>query len=246
MKKSDKNRIQLSHQELTKSLREQLNMLSKSCREFDHGDVLESKRIAVHLRTLWPHTKRSKGLLSQLNLVQEAFDSSFKVPPTFITSGLSSPPSNERRLFAVGGGRNYVPLFDFGPSGIHKIPFNTWWEGHVISDGEGHIFTRRDIVLSVADTDGGAHVDSSLDPDYYALTRKGTFGIIRVVPTEDPKVFKKIETPSPVAVTLRQIGHETLKTLIPGYAYDGRIFYPGPSICYMSAVIVPKSDSEED
>jgi hypothetical protein len=102
------------------------------------------------------------------------------------------------------------------------------------------------LILAVADTDGGAHVDPTLDSDYYALTRKESFGVIRVVPTGEPNKFRKVKTPSPVAVTLRQIGHETLKTLRPGYNYDGRHFYPGGSICYMTATITPsiKKDNQ--
>lgn len=237
-----KKRIRLSQDELAKALNEQLEMLSKSCKEFDRGYVFESKRISVNLRILWYNTKQSKGLASQLNLANEVIDTAFVVPPTFITAGIPAPPSDERRLFAVGGSRAHAPLFDYGPAGFYKTPFHQWWEGNVLSDGEGHKFTRKDLVLAVANTDGGAHVDPTLDSEYYSLTRKGTFGIIRVVPTEDPKVFKRVETPSPVAVTLRQIGHETLKSLCPDYNYDGRRFYPGGALFYMSAVITPSTN----
>jgi hypothetical protein len=237
-----KQRIRLSRQELEKALQEQLELLRKSCENFDRGDLLEAKRIAVHLRILWHNTKKSTGLASQLNLANEVVDTAFVVPPTFVYSGSPEPPSDERRLFAIGGSRAYAPLFDHGPAGVSKSPFAQWWEGAVISDGEGHKFTRKDLVLAVANTDGGAHVDPKLDSAYYSLTRKGTFGIIRVAPTDDPKVFRKVETPSPVAVTLRQIGHETLKTLCPGYNYDGRSFYPGGALCWMQATITPIDD----
>jgi len=237
-----KKRVRLTSEELGKALKEQLAMLSKSCEEFDCGEVLEANQIAVRLRILWYNKGQSKGLASQLNLANDVFDTAFEVPPTFITAGLPAPPSHERRLFAVGGDKVYVPLFDYGPAGIHKTQFNQWWEGDVLSDGEGHKFTRKDLVLAVANTDGGAHVDPELNSEYYALTRKETFGIIRLVPTEDPKVFKRINTPAPVAVTLRQIGHETLRTLCPGYTYDGRRRYPGASLCYISAVINPSTN----
>lgn len=219
-------------------------MLRKSCEGFDRGDLFEAKRIAIHLRILWYNTPQSFGLVSQLNLANEVIDTAFVVPPTFVNSASPEPPSDERRLFAVGGSRAYAPLFDHGPAGVFKSSFTQWWEGTVISDGEGNKFTRKDLVLAVANTDGGAHVDPKLDSAYYALTRKGTFGFIRVVQTDDPKVFRKVETPSPVAVTLRQIGHETLKSLCPGYNYDGRRFYPGGAICWMQAVITPSAEPD--
>jgi len=240
-----KKRVRLSPRELGQALQEQLEMLRKSCERFDCGEVLEAKQIAVHLRIIWHNTSRSFGLASQLNLANEVIDTAFVVPPTFINpASPPEPPSDERRLFAVGGNRDYTPLFDYGPAGVLKSPFKQWWEGTVISDGQGHKFNRKDVVLAVANTDGGAHVDPELDLEYYELTRKGTFGVIRVVPTGVPNQYRKVETPSPVAVTLRQIGHETLKSLLPGYHYDGRRFYPGGAICYMTAVITPKTEPD--
>jgi len=240
-----KKRIRLNKNELRKALQEQLEMLRKSCERFDRGDVLEAKQIAVHLRTLWHNTKRSSGLASQLNLANEVVDTAFDVPPTFVNSESPEPSSDERRLFAIGGSRAYAPLFDHGPAGVSKSPFKQWWEGNVISDGEGHKFTRKDVVPNVANTDGGVHVDPRLDSAYYELTRKGTFGVIFAVPTDDPKKFRKVQTPSPVAVTLRQIGHETLKSLRPNYNYDGRRFYPGTTICYLSAGITPSDELDD-
>jgi len=239
-----KQRIPLSRQELEKALQKQLDLLEESCKRFDKGKLREREalNISLRLRILWHNTKKSTGLAAQLNLVNEVVDTAFVVPPTFVYSGSPEPPSEERRLFAIAGRGAYAPLFDHGPAGISKSPFAQWWESAVLSDGEGHRFTRKDLVLAVANTDGGAHVDPRLDSAYYSLTRKETFGIIRVAPTDDPKVFRKVPTPSPVAVTLRQIGHETLKTLCPGYNYDGRCFYPGGALCWMQATITPSAD----
>jgi hypothetical protein len=236
-------RIRLNQQELNNALQEQLKSLHKSCESFDdQGEVSEANHIAVSLRILWHSKGQSKGLVSQLNLGDDVFDTAFIVPPSFTTVGVPAPSSDERRLIAIGGNKAYVPLFDNGPAGIYKTPFIQWWEGNVLSDSEGHKFTRKSLVLNVADTDGGAHVDPTLDSDYYSLTRKGSFGVVRVVPTKDPKIFKRVETPSPVAVTLRQIGHETLKTLCPGYNYNGRGYYQGGALCYISAVITPSTN----
>lgn len=37
-------------------------------------------------------------------------------------------------------------------------------------------FTRKDIVLNVCNTDGGAHVDPGLAADYHALSRENSIG----------------------------------------------------------------------
>jgi hypothetical protein len=237
-------RIPLKQKELQEQLAIQLKLLRKSCENFDHGDELEALHISVSLRLLWHNKGKQKGLVSQLNLVNEVLDTAFLVPPTFITEGIPEPPSDEYRLFAIGGSRAYKPLFDNGPAGIFKTPFEQWWKGNVLSDIEKHKFTREDLVLEVAETDGGAHVDPALTPSYYALTRKETFGWIRAVETKDPKVFERIKTPSPVYVILRQIGHETLRTLCHWYKYDGSLFYPGGALNYISATITPSPNDK--
>ncbi|MCX6094965.1 MAG: hypothetical protein NTY63_09135 [Candidatus Bipolaricaulota bacterium] len=238
-----KKRIRRSSQELEGALHQQLGLLDGSCRHFDDGEVDEALQIAVRLRVLWHSTAESAGLVAQLGLADRVVDTAFAVPPTFVYSGSPEAASSERRLFAVGGERAYAPLFDHGPAGAPKVAFGEWWGGSVISDGDGHKFTRKDLVLAVANTDGGAHVDPVLDPAYYALTRGESFGIIRVVPTDDPNVFRRVATPSPVAVTLRQMGHETLKSLCPDYSYDGSCHYPGGGLCWMQATITPSTDT---
>lgn len=61
--------------------------------------------------------------------------------------------------------------------------FDEWWNKIVISDGnvQGNTyFTRKDIVLYLADKEGGAHVDSNYDKEkdeaYYNSTRSYQLG----------------------------------------------------------------------
>ena len=232
---------QLSREELKGALEEQLALLSSSCEAFDKGDTLQAKHIAVHLRILWHTTGRSRGLVDQLGIPKSVIDTAYDVPAVFRYNGSPAPVSQERRLFAMGA-RGFVPIFDTGPAGSRPVSFETWWEGTALSDGEGHQFTRKDLVLAVANKDGGAHVDPELDSAYYSLTREGNTNVAFLVPTGVPNQFRKATMPSPVAVALRQVGHETLRTLRQGYSYDGSCHYSGGAVCWISAHITPSDE----
>ncbi len=79
--------------------------------------------------------------------------------------------------------------------------------------------TRCDLVLNVADSDGGAHVDPSLDEAYMDLSRNNSLGwILREGDAVGP-------FPPPVMACVRQIGHEVLVTLREKAASESGVSY---------------------
>ena len=67
--------------------------------------------------------------------------------------------------------------------------------------------TRKSLVLAVADKDGGAHVDATLNPDYTVIkSGAGLFAMFQ------PAGGNPVEIPleSHSVATLRQIGYEVL------------------------------------
>jgi hypothetical protein len=68
-----------------------------------------------------------------------------------------------------------VALGNFGrePS---FVPFSEWWTERVLRDNKLRTMSRMDLVLNVADTDGGAHVDPELDETYMAVSRSNSLG----------------------------------------------------------------------
>lgn len=67
-------------------------------------------------------------------------------------------------------------------------------------------------MLYVADQDGGTHVDPKIGEDYAKLSRQNSMGRLYKKGAEE---WKPVENPH--LVTVRQIAHEVLKTLKPGY-----------------------------
>jgi hypothetical protein len=89
------------------------------------------------------------------------------------------------------------------------VDFTQWWDKKiVIRDNQKNTFTRKDLVLTIANTEGGAHVDPNLDQAYANLSRFHSLGwkFFRGDVAED---FKN----NPVLSSIRQIAHEVLKTL---------------------------------
>jgi len=69
-------------------------------------------------------------------------------------------------------------------------------------------FCRRDLILNVADTDGGAHVDPDLDEAYTDLSRKNSLGWMFFVGNIEETFIGR-----PELACMRQIAEEVLITL---------------------------------
>jgi hypothetical protein len=164
-------------------LRTQLRLLRRSAEHYDQGDDAEALRIATVVRLLVHDTAHSTSLLEHLGVkgplrfVDTAPRDPVGLPPGSISihAGLAIM----RATLRAGGRTRYVPpLGDLSPERRHSpTTFTDWWRRAFLTDNQGHSFARKDLVLALANKDGGAHVDSSLTPEYGALTREGSLGL---------------------------------------------------------------------
>ena len=196
----------LSETNLEAHLKEQLGSLQRAAHRFDEGIRSEAKGMAAILRILL-HSKRHPSLLKRLNCDQIPFLDTASVHDT------SNLIAFTGLLFLRSGETfGYFPRFDCLDEPVLWTPFEAWWSKIIFADGEKWHLTRRDVVITAADQDGGAHVDGAIEFDYAALSRENSLGWRRVigtgteVPIEDAELF-----------AIRQITHEVLRTLIPGY-----------------------------
>jgi hypothetical protein len=110
---------------------------------------------------------------------------------------------------AIGPNAAYVPYLDDVPDRCFGlVPFEDFWNRIVLVDGNGSVFTRKDLILTVADQDGGAHVDPTIDKKYAALARNNSMGWKIEYGDGGEKVLSGVELS-----TVRQIGHEILRSL---------------------------------
>jgi hypothetical protein len=188
--------------DLLQQLEHQVAFLQGSAESYDKGVRVEAKRLATHIRTLVHDTKRSTSLLLQLRMKDGGFlDSDAERPRGIISSyaglvGIRVQP----------GPAEYVPSFGTWP--VRSVPFTNWWNGVIIADLQRREITRRQLILAVANEDGGAHVAPELDEIYAALSRENSMGLAHFAEGTAPQTVQGVAFAS-----VRQIAHEVLGTL---------------------------------
>jgi len=189
-------------------LQEQIEFLKSSAKSYDEGCESEGKRIAVVLRILLHDTAKSLSLLKQLELKNILFhDTAFDYNPNNLM------PSYCLILTKINRSEwSFILALDDGPPPMYKhgkVFFDTWWKKIIIVDPEKNMFSRKELILTMCNKDGGAHIDPTLDNAYKNITSCGSEGWRVIVDgTELKKPATKIELAS-----IRQIGHEVLKSL---------------------------------
>jgi hypothetical protein len=198
--------------ELRKHLEEQLEFLKASADAFDAGNTSEAKRIAAVLRVLLHDKGRSQSLLAQLGIKETSL---------FIDS--ADPP--EAGSVVSHHGLVAIEMSDSGPARAlarldlpraptyPRVPFSEWWEATVFIDRRQGRLSRRTLVLAMAEQDGGAHIDPTLEETYADLSRRNSMDWQTVLPNGEREPIDGMER-----IAVRQICHEVLKTLQPRYA----------------------------
>jgi hypothetical protein len=169
-------KVPQSSDELMRQLRDNIGFLKSSASDFDSGNTSEAKRLAATIRLLVHDGGTSKSLLGQLGL-----KAALRLPTTITRHN----PQNLLGYcglvgFALGstGARYWAPLGDGPPTRYLRapLPFDEWWNETVIVDTNHATFSRAQLIRTLADQDGGVHVDPSLDAAYAALTRDDSAG----------------------------------------------------------------------
>ncbi len=199
---------QQSKEELNEQLKEQINFIKISAGVYDQGYSKEAKRIALAIRVLVHDTEHSHSLLKQLNILNNTqfVDTSEK---RIKDDKVKTAWHGLTLIYA----NKHIPILDWNIESAKKINFENWWNGVVLIDFLGNEFTRKQLILYVADQDGGAHVDPKLDEIYALLSRDNSLGQKY---TRDGKTFEDFKDAHLAAI--RQIGHEIIKTLFPNYS----------------------------
>jgi hypothetical protein len=218
------SRIEITHSQLRDALTEQVTLLVSHCKHYDEGELAFAKAMATVLRICLHHRGNSKALLHQLNLRNGRFYcASGRPSPRAIPVGcslVSIAHSNER-------GGHYAPVLR-SPLLKERLNFSDWWNGVILRAPTGQTMCRRDIITAVADMDGGAHIDPTIEPTYAAFrsgellrmrtTQNSNGEITMFIPIVMSAEFAEKESiegllKSPQYPSVRTIAHEFLITL---------------------------------
>jgi hypothetical protein len=196
-----------SETELLNDLKNQIILINNSTKLYDSGCESEAINLATRIRVLVHSTSNSISLLSQLKKSDILFYDSVS---TYESDDLMTQSSILIMKLDSRGAEYTAPL-DNPAIGrkYRKRSFSNWWERvYIFKDKDGNLFSRKDIVLGVADTDGGAHIDPRLDRAYANLSRFNSLAWRYRTKDGDDKPLA-----SPIPPAIRQIAHEVLKTL---------------------------------
>lgn len=187
-------------------LRRQISFLQRSAAAFDAGYVDEAVRIATTIRVLIHHTANSTSVLKHLNATTISLLSTCEGASTnalfYIGLGMQQVRNDGGAIKAT-----YAPLLD-GPVKIY-VPVSKWWDMIVYVLGSGERLSRKSIALTAANKDGGAHVDSSLTPEYAALSKEGAVGYL--MSSVGGRINEQPFTDAHF-VAVRQMAHELLNS----------------------------------
>ena len=210
-------------QDFKRHLEEQLDFIDSSIAAYDAGKEHEAKRLAVPIRTLVHNTRGSTALLKHLK-VQKRIGWVDRGPP-------DPPPGSIVISFGLCviyarldiGESRYVPAMKWlAPDRLHPpVSFEDWWRRSILGDAQGNKFSRADLVLSVANQDGGAHIDAALEERYRQLTRDNSLGIVQ---SPGRPIANSL-----VLASVRHIAEELAQTVRERLAWNGQqVVVPEP------------------
>ncbi|MFA6253485.1 MAG: SEC-C domain-containing protein [Patescibacteria group bacterium] len=201
------NAIFQSEEDLRQHLADSIRFLEESCNSYDRGFEGEAKRLSATIRILVHDTSQSTSLLTHLKMKDTRFldtASDNWSDNTMTYSGLVA------MQMATGTPPHYIPLLDSAKG--KPVEFAAWWNGIIFVDNTKNTITRKELILSVANKDGGTHVDQILDEKYGQLSRCNSLGWNAAQNGKDVGPLR-----APENASVRQIAHELLKTLKPDY-----------------------------
>ena len=140
---------------------QQLQFIQRSATAFDGGFEDDAIRIATSLRTIFHNTSVSTSLVEHLKLNGERMLSSargWNDHRDFISWVLnlnSSTPVSTKPIL----GEQFA-----------EVGISDWWNIEEVFVYSTRKYTRKKIILTAANKDGGAHVDEELDKFYEALS----------------------------------------------------------------------------
>jgi hypothetical protein len=212
MKHQSTPKVKRPKEDLERQLREQAAFLRRSAAAYDQGFEGEAKRLATVIRVLLHDTSQSKSLLSQLRLKELMLyeDTSLEIRADNLlpTIGLAVMEITRDEMGTTTA-RYVAPLGELNIDRRHDPKsFSRWWETPVSKDKAGNRFSRKKLVLTASNQEGGAHIDPELDAAYDALSRQNSMGWIVKSPTGEGPPLNDVALAS-----IRQIAFEVDRTL---------------------------------
>lgn len=205
---------------MKEKLNEQIQLIEFNLGKIDDLELL-ALNIATNIRVLVHDTSNSTSLLRILDIkdniqyyntsTQEGSISYWKGNFSIVGWNLSTLP----HIGIVGKEINvlsetecqirYTPIFKDWCVKHHKVNFQNWWDTEIFNNRKGVVLTRKDLILSATNKDGGAHIDEPSLP-YLEFSKKDVFPFTL---NSLPRTAENI----PIYSCIAQIGWELVESI---------------------------------
>lgn len=196
---------QATDRRFREKLGEQLRFLARSSELFDQGHEDEAFRLATSLRVVFHDTQHSISLLTHLGLKHGKMLSSSRGHGNwqdYLAEEINLGSANPVRMRPLLGNQ------------FVTVSIMDWWNNQTVFVHATEESSRRTIILSAANKDGGAHVAKQLEAYYEALCGgEHMIGITGNLQYEGVPPFPQGVTIFPKNAHLaliRQFAHETI------------------------------------
>ena len=200
-------------------LKEQVNFLIDACHFYDKGSFIQAKQMSAVIRTLLKDNSRNKqtvSLLASLGVKKtlKFYNTAYSAKDPAVLLNLVGllrqyQPSSESDPMPI-----YIPMLDdTNLIDVQWIDFDDWWESDVIvcKDTDNNFsLSRKKIILTMAEQDGGVHVDNfdKMDSIYKGIITNTANILTHVDSSGNTTVIKYLQY-----ALVRQIAHEVITTL---------------------------------
>jgi len=186
--------------------------LLTSAENFDKGAAWEASRIATAVATIALDRRNSRSLVAQLDAgdmkmlgtaVYEISDRTLNAASTLVGMRMRHPPEYVAHCtlddeYGAPAARPWWRL----------LKREQWWEQVVMNLPSKELLSRKQIILSMRDMEGGAHVDPETTEAIAVLTRGDPMNMY-ITENGITAPFDR----SPLMPTVRQIGFEVAQSV---------------------------------
>ncbi|ALS76918.1 hypothetical protein AUC31_17570 [Planococcus rifietoensis] len=211
-------------------LHDQVSFLIDACHSYDRGNFKQAKIISSLIRTIVKdpasngRKSRTTSLLTHIGKKPsiKMYNTGFEAKNArinFNLVGIATVPTS-KKFFKKRFNHIYLPLLDESQIvDVKWLSFEEWWNSNIFvydSRDLTNIFTRKRIVLTMAEQDGGSHVDSheDIDKEYLDLATAAKIYITNVDCEGNESPFVNMHY-----ALVRQIGHELLISLMQEFKF---------------------------
>lgn len=194
--------------DLIRKLQDQVKLLHVLGEVFDSGQRVVAYPLAIVIRVLVHDTASSHALLAQLGELRKMpfLDTSLPIDPR---NQLPSHGGLVLMRMTSGTGIEWAPRCEVPPPQVPRaaprdVPFRSWWDTGNTRDSEGTLWSRRRMIISVANKEGGAHIDPAQPVDIRAIEEENSMGWAY----SDPIVSDQPVSNGPLMPSVRQIAYE--------------------------------------